>query len=317
MSDKTKWTQDEEVKLVSLRADGMGWLDISKELGRTQESVRMYWRNKFGETGASDDWKEAVETSLPRIGLFDVETLPMEAYVWSMYDQNVGMEQVISDTGLLAWAGKFLNAPKVYSDILTPKEAPAKNDKRIAKSCWEFLHNCDIVVGHNLMGFDSKVANTAFLKHNLPPLKYVQVDTLLIARNNFRFDSNKLQFINQKLGIREKMTHEGFPLWAKCHDGNKQALLTMQEYNENDVLALEDLYYRLRPFIKNINIALYNEIDSEQCPVCGSVDLLDEGYYYTPAGRWVAIRCRDCKCLSRRKMNKLSKEKRKSLLINS
>lgn len=316
MSDKYNWTEDKVRQLKQLYDSEIGWLEISKVMKCTPDQARMKYRNTWGETGAFLG-KEAVEVEQPRIALFDVETLPLVGYAWGMYEQNIGMEEVISGTGLLSWAGKFLNGAEMYSDILTSKEAPQKNDKRITKSCWEFLSNCDIVVGHNLVGFDSKVVNTMFLKHDLPPLKYVQVDTLQVARNNFRFDSNKMGFINRALGIREKMSNEGFPLWKNCHNGDKQALKTMLEYNQNDVLALEDLYYKLRPYIRNINFALYNETDLSICPVCGSADLDDDGHYYTPAGKWKAVRCNDCNAPSRRKTNLLDKDKRKSLLINS
>jgi rRNA maturation protein Nop10 len=91
----------------------------------------------------------------------------------------------------------------------------------------------------------------------------------------------------------------------------------MQEYNEADVLALEDLFYRLRPYIRNVQISNYSDEGGQMCPVCGSDDIAEEGNYYTPAGRWTAYRCKACKCLSRGKENLLPKSKRKSLLINS
>jgi RNA polymerase subunit RPABC4/transcription elongation factor Spt4 len=124
-------------------------------------------------------------------------------------------------------------------------------------------------------------------------------------------------FINHQLGIREKVSNEGFPLWRKCSEGDQEALTKMLNYNIGDVFATEDLFYKLRPYIKNINMALYNEIIEAQCPVCGSLDLTSEGFYYTSAGRWESMRCNNCKSLSRKKQNLLSTEKKKSLLINS
>lgn len=316
---KDKWTHDELNELQAMFDNGLGWYDIAKVLGRTSDSVRMKWRGLNGETGRSGKLKDPVyiAENTPRIGLFDVETLPLTGFAWQLWDVNFSPEQVISGTGLLGWAGKFLNDSIVFSDILTPKEAKVKDDERIAKSCWEFVSKCDILVGHNLIDFDFRVINTYFLKHNLPPLKPILVDTLKIAKRNFRFDSNKMQWINKYLGIKQKIETEGFPLWRKCSEGEQEALITMQEYNEGDVLALEDLYYKLRPYIRNINVSLYNEGDISQCPVCGSENVKEEGTYYTPAGRWFSYRCQSCKCLSRGKDNSLPKGKRKKLLINS
>ena len=312
--------EDSEIKVLKKRrSQGKGWLEISEELKRTPDSVRMYWRNNYGETNASGKMQdpEYISQNIPRIGLLDIETLPAEAFVWSLYNVNVSTEQVKSGTGFLSWAGKFLNEPDIYSDILTSAEAMEKDDERITKSCWDFLSKCDVVVGHNLIDFDAKVARTFFLQYGLPPLKYVMVDTLKIARRNFRFDSNKMAFINRKLGIKEKIENEGFPLWRDCREGDSVALGKMLDYNIGDVLALEDLYYKVRPYISHINVALYNEIEEQQCPVCGCHSLKKIGFYMTPAGKWDSLRCSNCQCVSRGKYNYLTKEKKKSLLINS
>jgi DNA polymerase III epsilon subunit-like protein len=200
---------------------------------------------------------------------------------------------------------------------MTPKEAKERNSERVVKSCWEFLSKCNVVIGHNFQSFDAKRLNTAFLHYGLAPLKYIVIDTLLIARQNFHFDSNKMKFINDSLGIKGKLDNDGFPLWKACDNGDAQALKNMLEYNEGDIESTEDLFYTFRPYIRNFNVALYNEIEEEQCPVCGGTDLKTEGYYYTSAGKWESVRCNNCKCISRRKTNLLSKEKRKGLLINS
>ena len=315
-----EWTDDELVTLTTYVKHGMGWLEISKRMNITPDQARMKWRNTYGEMGTSGKMTDPkyIEQNTPKIGLFDLETLPLEGFAWRMWDVNFSADQVISGTGLLSWAGKFLNESEMYSDILTPKEAKVKDDKRITKSCWEFLDKCDIVCGHNLTDFDSRVARTFFLKYDLPPIKYVQIDTLKIAKHNLKMDSNKMAFINKYLGIRQKIETEGFPLWRDCRAGDVDALRRMREYNEGDVLALEELYYKLRPYFPHVfNLALYSEIDKEMCPVCGNTKLESNGYYFTPAGKYESVRCSECKCVSRRKENLLGKDKRKRLLINS
>jgi hypothetical protein len=261
--------------------------------------------------------KETHSSQMPRVAVIDLETLPAEVYTFGLYDQNIGIEQVISEVGFLSWAGKFLNESEVFSDILTSKEAKVKDDKRITKSCWNFLNGCEILIGHNICNFDVKLINTFFLKYNLPPLKFTLVDTLLVARSNFRFSSNKLAYLNSQLGIRNKISNDGFILWKECCQGKQDALDTMLEYNIGDIYATEQLFYKVRPYVKNMNVALYNEIEEYCCPVCGSQKLESEGYYYTPAGCYESVRCSNCKCVSRKKNNLLTKRKKKSLLINS
>jgi len=118
------------------------------------------------------------------------------------------------------------------------------------------------------------------------------------------------------LGIEQKITHEGFILWRKCMDGDEKALKKMNKYCRGDIVATEDLYYRIRPFIKgHPNLALYFNTNEERCPNCGSDDLKNEGFYYTPAGKWQSLRC-VCGALSRSKINLLSIGKRKNLKVN-
>jgi DNA polymerase III epsilon subunit-like protein len=253
----------------------------------------------------------------PRVIVCDIESLPIISYSWGIWDQNIGINQIIEDGCLLGWAGKYLNEPEMYSDILTPQEAKKRDTYRITKSIWDFLSSGDVVIGHNYSQFDVKYINTEFLRHNLPPLKYTIVDTLSIAKQNFRFSSNKMKFLNDQLGIRNKIDNSGFDLWRLCSEGDETALKEMLEYNIGDIGATEELFYKLRPYVRNFNVALYNTLETEQCPVCGSTNLVKEGRYYTSAGMWISYRCKDCKCISRGKENLLSKDKKKSLLINS
>jgi hypothetical protein len=298
------------------------WGELAKDLGYGNgEYLRSEFKNERKRRGIhKSDFEQSesrVSYDSPRVAIMDIETLPGIGYFFQLFDINISVDQIIKDTCLLGWAGKFLNESKMFSDIMTPEEAIARNTKRITESCWDFVSKCDVILGHNFAFFDSKYINTSFLMHDLPPLKYTIIDTLSVAKQNMRFDSNKLSFINKKLNIREKISNEGFPLWAACSRGEPEALQTMKNYNEGDIYSTEQLFYKLRPYIRNFNVALYNEISELQCPVCGSKNLVSEGFYMTSAGKWESIRCQDCKCISRKKQNLLSKEKKKSLLINS
>lgn len=293
------------------------WIELAKKWGfDSAENLRCKFKSERKKRGIDSTGRVEVKDSVaPRIAVLDIETLPAEVYTFGFYDQNIGIDQVISDVSFLSWAAKFLNEPEMYSDILTSKEAPVKNDKRITKSCWNFLSKVDVLIGHNVCAFDSKLMNTFFLKHDLPPLKYAMIDTLTIARANFRFSSNKLSFLNRQLGIIDKIANDGFPLWRDCHKGIQSSLDTMLEYNLGDILATESLFYKIRPYIRNFNFSLYNETDTLQCPVCGSTNLKVEGYMYSgTSGKYESVRCLDCKAISRKKENLLTKSKKKNML---
>jgi hypothetical protein len=305
--------------------DGKGWSDLALIYGYASgEVLRSAFKRERKKRGLPSknelnqpEILSKVEYKSPRVGVLDIETLPAETLTFALFDQNISLEQVLTDVCLLSWAGKFLNEPEVYSDILTSKEAPKKDTKRIVKTCWDFMSKCDVIIGHNLISFDGKLMNTFFLENNFVPIKYTPVDTLLVAKTNFRFSSNKLAFINRQLGIREKLSNEGFVLWRRCLQGDQESLDIMMEYNIGDIFSTEQLFYKIRPYVKSFNVALYNEIDDYQCPVCGSLKLKSNGFYFTSAGKWESVVCEDCNCVSRKKDNLLDKDKRKHLLVNS
>jgi hypothetical protein len=305
---------------------GENWSSLADKYGYDNgEELRGAFKNERkkrgipGKTIKQEKRSKVMRNALekPRVGIVDIETLPMVCFSWGLFDQNISIEQIVQDSCLLSWAGKFLNEAKVSSAVLSPEQAIKRDSSSIIQSCWDFLSQCDVVIGHNYMNFDSKHINTAFLEHGLPPLKFVIVDTLMVAKQNFKFSSNKLKFINDKLSIRDKIETGGFGLWKKCHEGDPDALKQMLEYNEGDLFSTEELFYKIRPYVRNFNVALYNESNESICPVCGSNKIHDEGHYYTSAGKWASVRCEDCSCVSRRKDNLFSARKKKSLLINS
>lgn len=301
--------------------DNRGWKELSKEYGYvTGEALRSAFKRerRARSLPSKNDLQsnikpEIKKVPMPKIGVMDIESLPLLAYCWSLWDQNIGINQIAKDMCLLSWAGKFLNESKIYSDILKPEECEERLDKRIVESAHDFVSKCDYIIGHNFNEFDGKILNTLFLRYGLLPVKYKIIDTLIIAKSNFRFTSRKLDFINTKLGIRNKLSTD-FELWSRCDKGDKQSLDEMLKYNFVDIYATEELFYKVRPYVNNINVSLYNETEECQCPNCGNTELEHEGFYYTKVSKFETLRCEKCGAVSRKRENLVSKEKKKNLL---
>lgn len=250
-----------------------------------------------------------------KILLLDVETTPINAFIWGLWDQTISIDAIIQDWHFICWSAKWIFTTEILTDCLTSEEAKNHDDIRVSKSLWELLNQADIVVSHNGNKFDLKRMNTRFLYHNmLPPTEYKTIDTLKIAREQFSFTSNKLDYINKFLGLQEK-TETGYDLWRRCFYGDEKALHEMQRYNMNDVSILEDLYLYLRPYIKgHPNLNLWSVESISICPNCGSKELIWKGNYYTNTLRYSAFRCTDCGAVGRAKTNNLSKEKRATIV---
>jgi hypothetical protein len=238
-----------------------------------------------------------------KILVFDVETAPMSASVWSAW-MEPGLNMLERENMfMLTWAAKWLFEDEIMSGRLTSKEALAEDDSRIVKEMWSLFDDADIVIAHNGDKYDIRFVNTRFILNGYkPPMPFRSIDTLKAVKKRFRFTSNKLDFINKQLGLTRKMTHEGFDLWRKCLRGDEEALKNMEEYNVQDIEILEELYLRIRPWITpHPNIGIYILDDEERCPSCGSVhlDFSEKKSYYTNAAVYDAFRCEECGSVGR------------------
>ena len=251
---------------------------------------------------------------LPKILVFDIETAPIEAYVWGLWDQNIAINQIKHDWFVLSWSAKWLFDPEVKHCRLTSKEALKKDDKRITKELWKLFDEADIIIAHNLDKFDKPRMNTRFLKHGLLfPSPYQTVDTLKVAKREFKVSSNKLNYLCQFLGLNVKMETGGFELWEKCLKGNEEALEKMDVYCRQDVLILEELYLKLRPYIRSHpNVGLYLDSSVPVCPNCGSDKLKWGLKYTTPANQYQTARCK-CGAFVRAKTSTINKDSKKVL----
>ena len=242
------------------------------------------------------------EKKLPKILIFDIETAPIRAFVWSLWKQDIAWNHTSSDWFILAWSAKWLYSSEVFAEHLTSEEAKNEDDSRILKKLWELVNEADIVVTHNGNRADIPWINTRFILNGMnPPTPYFSVDTCEVARRTFAFTSNKLDAIASYFGIDNKLETD-FSLWVKCLQGDKKALEYMSIYNIKDVQILEEVYLKLRPWIKN-HPNCGNLIDATipTCASCGSenVELIEGQYYYTAVGKYQLYRCKDCGAISR------------------
>jgi len=253
---------------------------------------------------------------MPKILVLDIETAPLLGYVWSLWKQNIYDEQLVSDWFMLTWSAKWLFGETVMSDRLTGDEATKQTDKRIVKGLRALLDEADIVVAHNGKRFDIRKINARMVYHDLKPVSpYQQIDTLLAARKEFGFSSNKLNSLGKMFGFGEKIG-TSFELWSRCMSGDNSALREMEDYNKRDVDLLESVYLKMRPWIKSHpNIGLFVEADEPVCPVCGSTKLKWKGHYHTMTGKYKTFRC-ECGALGRQRTSDFDKDKRKQLIVS-
>lgn len=187
------------------------------------------------------------------------------------------------------WYGQSTVHCKTLADFPLYKKDPY-NDRELSKYLHDIMNQADIICAYNGDSFDIKVANTFFIKHDLPPLRPQQsVDPLKWARGHFKFPNNKLDTIAKILGHEGKTLSHG-DLWYDCYQGDMKAWRKMVKYNKVDVEILEFVYEKLRPYAKNHpNFNLYE--DRECCPACASTNFKPKEYRYTATGMYQGYQC--------------------------
>lgn len=248
-------------------------------------------------------------SKVPKILIFDIETAPMQSYVWGLWKQNIHIDHIINEWFVICWSAKWLYSNEVLGDVITPDEILKQDDKRVVTSLWKLFDEADIIVAHNGDRFDIPRMKTRFIINGLkPPSPYRSIDTCLVARKQFGFSSNKLDALATYFGFDHKLDTD-FELWKKCLEGDQEALDYMLLYNNRDVTLLEEVYLKLRPWIQNHpNIGNYLDSDKPICSNCGSTDLtlIDNRYYYTQVGKYPLYRCQ-CGCITRGRKSLSSK----------
>lgn len=224
-----------------------------------------------------------------RILVLDIETAPNLAHVWGLWNQNVGLSQLLESGRMICFAAKWVGTKRVmfFSEF-------EHGHEEMTRAAHALLDEADVVVHYNGKKFDVPWMQTEFARYGLePPSPFKQVDLLATVRREFRFPSNKLDAVLKEFGLGGKLKHEGHVLWIKCLLGDPKAWRQMKRYNVQDVRRTEELYLtKLLPWIKNHpSHSLYE--GREGC-ICGSTDLEKRGFAYTTVSRFQQYRCRSC-----------------------
>lgn len=226
-----------------------------------------------------------------KILTLDIETSPNLGYVWSLWKQNIGLSQLVESGEVICFAAKWFGQEEVF---FHSKHHDGKQE--MLNAAYNLISEADVVVHYNGKSFDMKHLNREFLLAGMtPPAPYAQVDLLNVVKSQFRFVSNKLDYVVQALGMDGKTSHTGFQLWLDCMAGNDEAWELMKTYNIHDVVLTEDLYKRVLPWIQpHPTVGLYDPSADPTCPNCNSSNLKPRGRSYTSVSAFQRYRCDDC-----------------------
>lgn len=258
----------------------------------------------------------------PKTLIIDIETAPLESFTWGLWDQNVGLEQIKTEWSILSFSAKWLGDKQVvYKDTGGKGVAKVRDDTDLLKDLWKLLDEADIVIAQNGQAFDIKKINARMLMAGMKPYSPIKiVDTMLVSKKHFAFTANKLAWLSDHLTQAKKSEHKlfpGFELWKECLKDNPKAWAEMKKYNCLDVVATEELYLKLLPWVEgHPNVAAYTGDLKLACPKCGSKNVHKQGKTFTQTGEFDRYHCKDCGGWSRSRYTLNSKAKRQALLGN-
>lgn len=249
-----------------------------------------------------------------KVLFLDIETRPAKVYVWSLFNQNINIEQVIEPSALLCFSAKWQGdkGTLFYSDRKDGHE-------KMVRKAYDLFNEADVIVQYNGNSFDIPILNQEFLLLGLtPPAPSASVDLYRVIQQKFRALSNKLAFIGPYLKIGEKVKHEGFDLWLGCMENDPKAWATMEKYNRQDTALMEPLYQKLLPWIdKHPNRGMFEAggCDKPNCPNCGSTNVTWKGLRRATTYTYQRFVCNNCGKWSRGRQSIRTEEKPKLIGI--
>jgi hypothetical protein len=169
----------------------------------------------------------------------DLEVSKSKMYNYGLRVPSTYMnpDDLINGYYIICWSASYVGSDTVWSECVTPKEARAWDDSRILVRLRELMASADILAGHNVDRYDVRRANTRILLNNLEPVvEKKTLDTLKIARSKFAFESNRLDFISQRLGFRPKDDIRNDDWLKIVNTGDAKTLKKVAKYCKGDVV---------------------------------------------------------------------------------
>lgn len=231
----------------------------------------------------------------PKILALDIETTPNLCHVWDIWRAPIGVKQVIEQWDMMCFSAKWVGEGTPvfhYSDYFD-------GYRPMLQACHSLLSEADMILTYNGKRFDIKRIRTVLAMEGFGPFRpprHIDLDETM--KKVFDFPSHSMDFVSKAFGLDGKIDNGGYELWRRCIiEKDPQAWLDMIEYCDNDVVNLENLYYRVLPWIEgHPSVTPYLNLPrgALACTNCGSQDLSKDGMAYTNVSVYQRYRCRSC-----------------------
>jgi uncharacterized protein YprB with RNaseH-like and TPR domain len=217
---------------------------------------------------------------LAKILTFDIET--------------AGVNALRSDLGFVLMFGyKWAHESEARIITIKRRELRQFNDKPLLEKASKLLEEADLTVAHYGSVFDRRFIQGRLLINNLPAIPNTKMrDTCMIARSVANFSSNRLKNLGKTLKLKHQKMDNNWPrAWFRAMQGDMKAIKALAEYCKGDVLATEELYFRLRPFDNPHPRIVWD--DRASCPVDGEA-VEYRGFAFVGVNKYRRYVCTKC-----------------------
>lgn len=250
--------------------------------GVTTRTIRN-WANYMGLVGNEST------SEMDKVLIYDLETSRVLLDSWWIHKQVVRHDQLMEEPRIITVCWKWLHEDQIYSDKWDYNKR-AENiagydvsgwgcDKDLVERFSKVYNEADMVIGVNNDNFDNRMLAQRCLVHKHPFNRFVRsLDIQKAHKKAFRTPSYSMKYQAKRMGITQKLGHEGLEMWRKAqYHGDvkvrKQALEDMIKYNIGDIVTTEEMYIESIPYIDHqFHFGTKYGSPKWSCPNCGSTE---------------------------------------------
>ena len=234
---------------------------------------------------------------------YDIETSKTVFSGWRTGKQFVGAHQIMEHTKIICISWKWESEDKVHNLNWGLKQ---QCDKKLLEKFIPILESADQSVGHNSDGFDLKWIRSRAMFHDIPMSPYFNtIDTYKIVKSICKLPSYSLANCCNYFSLEAKRDSGGDATWNGVQfEKSQEALDTMLYYCDGDILSLQALYEKIRPYSKaKMHYAALGMDEKFFCPECTQLPKWNKTYTTASGTIQHYMKCRGNKCGTAFKIN--------------
>lgn len=194
---------------------------------------------------------------------------------------------------VVTWAAKWSDSDDVIvKDIRDFKQYKTEpwESTQLLSALADLMDGADMLISYFGKGYDLKVIQGPLTKIDrfLPTVPHI--DLYYTSKAYHKLGRGSLDAALTYFGLDEQKFHLPPSTWLQAMHGDNGAMDLLKERAASDVIATEQLYYKLRPLIRT-----HPKLSQGECNKCGSNYMTSQGQRITATGRVRRrLKCESC-----------------------